>query len=220
MSHLIEIHNLSWSYPGLEDQSIFDGFDFTLDQGDFTFLIGKSGSGKTTLVKFLLRQLIPPTKTIFYHKEDIARFTPSEVQAYRRKMGVIFQDYKLLDTMSVWDNVTYPLIIDNSDPLDRYEFIEDILKTVGLSEKKHLTCQTLSGGEKQRVSIARSLVSQPEFIIADEPTGNLDRDNSLIVADTMIDLHKRGHTILFITHDQQLISYITSKHEGCKKQVL
>lgn len=78
----------------------------------------------------------------------------------------------------------------------------------------------MSGGEKQRVSIARSLVSQPEFIIADEPTGNLDRDNSLIVADTMIDLHKRGHTILFITHDQQLISYITSKHEGCKKQVL
>jgi cell division transport system ATP-binding protein len=176
------------------------------------FLVGKSGTGKTTLVKFLLWQLTPPTKTIFFRKEDIARFSSKETQDYRRKLGVIFQDYKLLETMTVWENVTYPLIIDGIDPIEQYDRVEWILSKLGLSDKKITSCQMLSWGEKQRVSIARSLVSNPEFIIADEPTGNLDRNNSQIIADTMIDLHTQWHTILFITHDQRLMEYISKKH--------
>jgi cell division transport system ATP-binding protein len=214
-SPIIEIHNLTWSYPW-SSQLIFDNFSFELDQGDFCFLVGKSGSGKTTLVKFLLRQLVPPLKTIFYHKEDIARFSSDEVQNYRRNLGVVFQDYKLIETMTVWENITYPLIIDNIDPIEKYEFLEGILKIVWLSEKQHIPCQLLSGWEKQRVSIARSLASDPAFIIADEPTGNLDRDNSKQIADSMITLHKQGHTILFITHDQKLIEYIKDHHKGIK----
>jgi len=215
MSSLIEIQKLTRWYPW-SDEHIFDQFDFSLNKGEFVFLVGSSGTGKTTLVKFLLRELVPPLKTIFYHQEDIARFTDNEVQNYRRKMGVIFQDYKLLESMTVLQNITYPLIIDNVDPVEVYDRIEDILKNIWLSDKKNTLCQALSGGEKQRVSIARSLVSEPEFIIADEPTGNLDWNNSKMVADSMITLHQQWHTILFITHDQRLMEYIQGKHHNVR----
>lgn len=212
---IIEIHDLSRGYPKT-DQLIFDSFNFTLHRGDFCFLVGKSGSGKTTLVKFLLRQLQPPLKTIFYNKEDIARFSVDEVQDYRRKLGVVFQDYKIIETMTVWENICYPLIIDNIDPVDRHESLERIMKILGLQDKKNKACKTLSGGEKQRVSIARSLASDPSFIIADEPTGNLDWENSKLIAESMIQLHKQGHTILFITHDQRLMEYIQKNHDAVK----
>ncbi len=211
METLIEIHSLDRSYAGV-DQLIFNNFNFKLTEGEFVFLVGKSGTGKTTLVKFLLGQLLPPLKTIFFRKEDIARFSAKETQDYRRKLGVIFQDYKLLETMAVWENVTYPLVIDGVDPVEQYTKVESILSKLWLSDKKNISCQTLSWWEKQRVSIVRSLVSDPEFIIADEPTGNLDRNNSQIIADSMIDLHDLWHTILFITHDQRLMEYVLEKH--------
>lgn len=118
--------------------------------------------------------------------------------------------------MTVWENVSYPLVIDGIDPIEKYDAIENILERLWLSEKKIVCCQALSWWEKQRVSIARSLVSEPEFIIADEPTGNLDRENSQIIANTMIDLHTQGNTILFITHDQRLMKYIQTKHQNVK----
>lgn len=216
---IIEVHNLTRGYPRSE-RLIFDNFNFDLKQWDFCFLVGSSGSGKTTLVKFLLRQLNPPLKTIFYHKEDIARFWTKEVQRYRRNLGVVFQDYKLIETMSVWENVTYPLVVDNIDPVDRYDQLEYILKIVWLSDKKHMRCNLLSGGEKQRVGIARSLATEPAFIIADEPTGNLDRDNSISIVNNLITLHDHGHTILFITHDQRLIEYVKGKHHTVRVETV
>ena len=107
--------------------------------------MGKSGTGKTTLVKFLLRQLTPPLKTIFYNKEDIARFDLDEVQVFRRNLGVVFQDYKLIETMTVRENVLYPLLIDGVDPLEKIDYLEHLLKTLGLTEKKLSPCRLLSG---------------------------------------------------------------------------
>ncbi len=220
MSHpLIEINWLTRWYPDT-DQLIFNNFHFTLEKGDFCFLIGKSGTGKTTLVKFLLRQLVPPLKTIFYNKEDIARFDSDEVQDYRRNLGVVFQDFKLIETMTVRENVTYPLLIDGTDPVEKIAYLEHILKTLGLSDKKQTVCNLLSWGEKQRVSIARALASDPKFIIADEPTGNLDRENSQAIADALIHLHEQGHTILLITHDQRLTDYISQHHKAVKSVIL
>lgn len=220
MSHpLIEVSALTWWYPGAH-QLIFDDFHFTLQQGDFCFLVGKSGTGKTTLVKFLLRQLVPPLKTIFYNKEDIARFGADEVQTYRRNLGVVFQDFKLIETMTVRENVIYPLLIDGTDPLEKIQYLDSIMKMLGLFEKKQVPCKLLSWWEKQRVSIARALASDPKFIIADEPTGNLDRENSQAIADALIDLHKQGHTILLITHDQRLVDYIADHHHDTKRVVL
>ena len=107
---LIDIQHLTWQYPR-EEQLIFDNFSMKLHQGEFCFLTGKSGSGKTTLVKFLLRQLTPPTKMVFFNKEDVARFSRREVQAYRSRIGVVFQDFKLIDWMTVGENITFPLSI-------------------------------------------------------------------------------------------------------------
>jgi ABC-type lipoprotein export system ATPase subunit len=122
--------------------------------------------------------------------------------------------------MTVRENITYPLHIDGIDPFDKHEQLDLTLKALGLFEKKQIQCQLLSGGEKQRVSIARALASDPTFIIADEPTGNLDRENSLIIADSMIKLHEQGQTILFITHDQRLMDYIKEKHKSTRVVII
>ena len=190
---------------------IFHNFNFELQKNDFCFVIGKSGIGKTSLVKFLIRQLLPPKKMIFFKKEDIARFTDAEVQLYRRKIGVVFQDYKLIGHHTVRQNVIYPLemlwqVITHDHPL-----VTDILVRLNLFEKKDFLADHMSGGEKQRIAIARALATQPEFIIADEPTGNLDWELSREIADAMIDVHRAGHTIMFITHDQRLIEYVNQK---------
>lgn len=207
--HIIKIENLTRWYDS--SQNIFDGFNFQLDRKDFCFLTGKSWVGKTTLVKFLLRQLTPPHKMIFYKKEDLSRYDDDEVQLYRRNLGVVFQDYKIVDNQTVEENVLLPLTIWN-DPVDQ-DHIKKILKLLKIEDKKDTLCKYLSWWEKQRVSIARALASDPEFIIADEPTGNLDRDNTTAIADALIELNNSGHTILFITHDQKLIEYCKSKNE-------
>lgn len=207
---LIEISNLTRGYSDSPNM-IFKNFNFELYKNDFCFVVWKSGVGKTTLVKFLIRQLTPPKKMIFYKKEDLARFSDQEVQKYRQKIGVIFQDYKILWHKTVRENVILPIQIRNENIDNKKTEIEEILKEVWLYNKKEDLSNYLSGWEKQRVSIARALVNKPEFIIADEPTGNLDRDNTKIVADTLINLHEKWHTILFITHDQRLIEYINSK---------
>ncbi len=207
---LIEISNLTWWYHD-SPSMIFKNFNFDLYKWDFCFVVGRSGVGKTTLVKFLIRQLKPPKKMIFYKKEDLARFGESEVQKYRQRVGVVFQDYKILWHKSVLQNIILPIQVKNENPNNFTEEINSILKEVGLFEKKEESANYLSGWEKQRVSIARALVNKPEFIIADEPTGNLDRENTKIIADILIDLHSKWHTILFISHDQRLIEYINTK---------
>lgn len=211
--HIIKIENLTRWYDGSEN--VFEDFNFQLDKKDFCFLTGKSWVGKTTLVKFLLRQLIPPHKMIFYKKEDLARYTDDEVQLYRRNLWVVFQDYKIVENQTVQENVLLPLQITN-DPVDE-PHIKNILQLLKIDEKKDTYCKYLSWWEKQRVSIARALASDPEFIIADEPTGNLDRDNTTAIADALIELNKSGHTILFITHDQKLIDYCISKYDHIRK---
>lgn len=210
--HIIKIENLTrWYDMG---QNIFNRFNFQLDKWDFCFLTGKSWVGKTTLVKFLLRQLTPPHKMIFYKKEDLSRYDDDEVQLYRRNLWVVFQDYKIVDNQTAEENILLPLNITN-EPIDQ-EHIKKILEILKISDKKDTLCRYLSWWEKQRVSIARALASNPEFIIADEPTGNLDRDNTTAIVDTLIELNKSGHTILFITHDQKLIEYCRERYDNVR----
>ena len=204
--NLIEITNLTWWYPN-SPSLIFDKFSFSLDKWDFMFVTGESGSGKTTLIKFLIRQLIPPRKTVFFQKEDISRYSNTEVQKYRRQIGVVFQDYKLVPWKSVWDNVILPLEMVWYDPAKAHKITEDILRKVGLLAQKDVIVPFLSWWEKQRVAIARSLTLAPKFLIADEPTWNLDYKSALNIVELLIELHRDGNTILFITHDKTLIDY-------------
>ncbi len=207
---LIEIENLTWGYKE-SPEFIYDKFSFKLYKWDFTVLKWVSGSGKTTLVKFLMRQIKPPYKKIFYKKEDIARFSNREVQIYRRRMWVIFQDFKLIDWKNVYDNISYTLEMRWEKKKRIKDMVEEALNKVQLQDRKDMTIPTLSWWEKQRVSIARAIVSRPEFIIADEPTGNLDFETAKIITDILIDLNKQWNTILFITHDMYLIKYMKTK---------
>jgi len=208
---LIDIHNLKWFYPKTQEP-IFENLNIKIDKNDFCFIVGKSGVGKTTLIKFLIRQLRPPQKMIFHKKEDIARFSPFEVQTYRRNIWVVYQDFKLIDRKNVAENIAYPLEIAWIDKKTREDKVDSILKLLGLSKKKYTKIPHLSWGEKQRVAIGRAIINDPEFIIADEPTWNLDRESSKNIAETLIKLNDQGNTIVLITHDQHLIERVNKKH--------
>ena len=213
---LIEIENLKWGYPS-SHKFLFDNFSFKFFERDFVVLLWKSGSGKTSLVKFLIRQLRPPRKTIFFRKEDISRFSDSEVQKYRRNIWVIFQDFKLIEWKTVYENIAYNLEMrwEKQDKIEKK--VNEVLYKVWLFDKKDVKIPYLSWWEKQRVAIARALVANPEFIIADEPTWNLDPITAKQIVDLLIELNNQGNTVLFITHDMNLVSYIKSKKRGVRE---
>lgn len=212
---LIEIENLTRGYPG-SPSFVFKDFSFKLYPKEFVFIIGKSGSWKTTLVKFLIRQLKPPKKTIFFNKEDVSRFSDWEVQKYRRRLGVIFQDFKLIEWKTVWENIAYPLKLFRVPNNKIKEKVNKILYDLHLMDKKDELIPKLSWGEKQRVAIGRALITNPDFIIADEPTWNLDWETSKKIADIMISLNKQWNTILFITHDLMLVDYVKNKYPSSR----
>ena len=213
---LIEIENLTRWYEK-SYQFVFNKFSFRLYDKDFLILLGKSGSWKTSLVKFLIRQLKPPKKTIFFKKEDIARFSDSEVQRYRRDIWVIFQDFKLIDWKTVYENIAYNLEMRGEKKEVIEKKVNEVLYKVWLFDKKDIKIPYLSWWEKQRIAIARALISNPKFIIADEPTWNLDPHTAKQIVDLLIDLNNQDNTVLFISHDMNLVSYIKSKKRWVKE---
>lgn len=215
MSHqphdlLIETRDLTWWYPH-SPSMVFYNNRFVLYKNDFCLLSGKTWSGKSTLAKLILRQYDFPHSMVYYKNQDLSRFSDDEVQMYRRKIGFVFQDYKLLERKTVLENIVYPLSILGAPPMHKTNKLTKIIQTVGLEKQQDTITKYLSGGEKQLVSIARALVHDPEFIIADEPTWNLDPESAKHVADVLIQLHQMGNTILFITHNTELKQYIASK---------
>lgn len=213
---LIEIENLKWWYKHSYN-FIFDNFNFKLFERDFVVLLWKSGSWKTTLVKFFIRQLKPPRKTIFFNKEDISRFSDTEVQRYRRNIWVVFQDFKLIDWKTVYENISYNLEMRWEKKRKIEKKVNDVLYKVWLFDKKDVKIPYLSWWEKQRVAIARALISKPNFIIADEPTWNLDPQTAKQIIDLLIELNNSWNTVLFITHDMNLVSYLKNKQKWVKE---
>lgn len=175
-------------------------------------LTGKSGTGKTTLVKFITGKITPPEKTMFYNRQDISTFTPDDIQILRKRMGIIFQDYQLLEDLSVRENIVFPLRLYELGETVIESKLKQILQKINLKHLLETPVKLLSAGEKQRVSLARALIHDPEFIIADEPTGNLDRENTQVVADILIEANKAGNTVFLITHDIHLLNYLKAKH--------
>lgn len=208
--NLISIQKLMWGYDD-SPSLVFDGFDFSLNQWEFTVLSGKSGTGKSSLIKLLLGQVDLPVKSIYHRGDDIGRYSYDEMQAYRRGIGVVFQDYKLLDWMTVKDNILYPLRIAELSQETIEQKYNDVLDLLNLHKYVDTPVKLLSGGHKQKVAIARALVHNPEFIMADEPTGNLDREDTKNIADILLDLHGKWVTILLVTHDLHLIEYMKLK---------
>lgn len=204
---LISIKDMTRGYPDSKRQ-LFQKFNFTLEKGDFIVVTGKSGSGKSTLVKFLIGQLRPYKKTVFYKMEDLAEFGDSEIQRYRRKIWIIFQDYELIHSLSPQENIIYPLLLEErplTEIKKKYDAVKNLLDLVSIESQD---IKKLSGGERQKVAIARALIHSPDFIIADEPTGNLDQESTMQIADILIKANQIGNTIVLVTHDQTLLNYL------------
>ena len=207
---LIAIKDLTRWYPDSK-KPLFKKLNFELYKWDFTVIIGKSGVWKSTIVKFLIWQFRPFDRTVYYRMDDMARYSDADIQNYRRKIWIVFQDYKLIDALSVKENITYPLRIQWNDENTIQMKYRNITTKLHIEDTNKLNCYALSGWEKQKVAIARAMINNPEFVIADEPTGNLDREYTQEIGDLLVEANKSWNTILLITHDVHLLNYIKSK---------
>lgn len=180
--------------------------NFILEPGEFAFLTGPSGSGKTTLIKLILREYQLTGGDIFFHDTQLRTLASNKVHLHRRKIGVVFQDYKLIQEMNVWENIALPLFVVGKPYAEIEQRVSDLLNLIKLPETANLFPSQLSGGEAQRVSIARALASGPEVIIADEPTGNLDPETALGIVRLMHKINSLGTTVLIATHDRSIIA--------------
>jgi len=182
-----------------------DQATFSIDRGEFVFLVGSTGSGKSTVMRLLIKETDPTEGTIRVAGRDLADITRKRVPYYRRNIGVVFQDFKLLPNRTVHDNVAYALQVTGGTRKEIRAKVPDVLRLTGLSTKLHNYPDQLSGGEQQRVSIARAFVNHPPLLLADEPTGNLDPDTSIDIMRLLYRINRTGTTILVATHDQAMV---------------
>jgi len=184
---------------------------FNIGKGEFVTLVGPSGAGKSTLIRLLICEEPPTSGQIFVGGYDISKLTPKEIPYYRRKVGVVFQDFKLLPQKSVYENVIFAMEVSGSTDADIKRSVPRILKIVGLDHRMENLPHELSGGEKQRVSIARSLVHNPKLIIADEPTGNLDPNTSFEIVELLLRINQAGTIVLLATHDREIVDALARR---------
>ena len=200
---MIEAYHVSKTYArgvyALRDLSI------RVEKGDFVFLTGPSGAGKSTLLRLLIRQDVPTEGQLIVGGRNLATLTPRQIQAYRRSLGFVFQDFKLLPAKTVLENVSFvPRVLGMAESQQQRRTFQ-VLKWVGLQHRMAAYPLELSGGEQQRIAIARALVNDPAIILADEPTGNLDPDLSLEIMNLFREINARGTTVVVATHDRELI---------------
>jgi cell division transport system ATP-binding protein len=182
--------------------------NLTVDKGEFVFLTGPSGAGKSTLLRLLLLEERPSEGEVIVGGRNLSQLTRDEIQAYRRTVGFVFQDFKLIPTKTVFENVSFVLRVLGQPIEQQRRATYQVLKWVGLQHRLNALPEELSGGEQQRVAIARALVNEPHLVLADEPTGNLDPDLSLEIMNLFRDMNARGTTVLVATHDRELIKWV------------
>jgi cell division transport system ATP-binding protein len=178
---------------------------FVIDKGEFVFVVGASGSGKSTIIRLLLKELEPTRGRIFVGGRDLTRLRRSNVPQLRRNVGCVFQDFKLLPTRSAAENVAYALKVQGESANNIRRKVPEVMNMVGLSHKMNSLPDELSGGEQQRVSIARAFVNHPPLLVCDEPTGNLDPDTSVGIMQLLYRINRTGTTILMVTHDREMV---------------
>jgi cell division transport system ATP-binding protein len=178
---------------------------FSIEREDFVFLVGATGSGKSTVMRLLIKEVEPTEGVIRVAGRDLREVTRKRVAYYRRNIGVVFQDFKLLPSKTVYDNVAYALQVTGGSRKEIRQKVPDILRLTGLSTKLHSYPDQLSGGEQQRVSIARAFVNHPPLLLADEPTGNLDPETSIDIMRLLYRINRTGTTVMVATHDQAMV---------------
>ncbi|MRR55951.1 MAG: cell division ATP-binding protein FtsE [Deltaproteobacteria bacterium] len=208
---MIQLHNVYMSYQG--DGAALSNVTLKISKGEFVFLTGVSGAGKSTLMKLLYGALRPTRGQLVIDSVNITKLPSSQVPFLRRKIGVVFQDFKLLSTRSVLENVALTLEVMGWGKKDINRRVYHVLKQMGMEQKINSTPLRLSGGEQQRVALARALVNEPKIILADEPTGNLDEESKEKVLAILKEANVRGSTVIVATHDRRLI-------ENCHKRLI
>ncbi len=204
---MIQFVNVTKTYPNAHTPSL-DGVNLKIDRGEFVFIVGPSGAGKSTLMKLLYREELPTAGRVTVDGKDLAKMSESQVPYLRRHLGVIFQDFKLLPERTVFDNVAFALECTDVPRREIIRRVPAALELVGLRHKAHSRGQELSGGEQQRVSVARAIVRNPFVVIADEPTGNLDPDNSWAIMKLLTDINEMGATVVVATHAKAIVNQL------------
>ena len=200
---VIDFSSVSKVYPS--GDTGLDNVSFSVQPGEFVFLVGASGSGKSTTMRLLLKEIEPTQGKLLVAGRDLSQIPRRRVPYYRRNLGVVFQDYKLLPNRTVYENVAYALQVTGGSRREIREKVPDILRLTGLSLKLHSHPDQLSGGEQQRVSVARAFVNHPPLLIADEPTGNLDPDTSVGIMQLLYRINRAGTTVVMATHDREMV---------------
>lgn len=206
---MIEFRNIHKVYDNgsvaLEDVSIH------IEKGEFVLVCGHSGAGKSTFIKLLSHEVQPDSGTVKVNDVDVTRIKSSKVPYLRRKLGIVFQDFRLLPSKTVFENIAFALEVIEEKPKVIQEKVFNVLELVGLSDKANDLPQDLSGGEQQRVAIARAIVNKPLVLIADEPTGNLDPQTSRDISDLFKAINNSGTTVVMVTHDMDMVSYLNKR---------
>lgn len=201
---MIRFDNVAYHYRPDQPPAV-SGVSFELEEGSFHFLTGPSGAGKTTVFRLLYLDMLPTGGHIHMFGKNVAKLDADEIAFTRRKMGIVFQDFRLLPHLTVRENVALPLTLYGTPTKEQERAVDDMLAWVGLSGKKDETPDRLSGGEKQRVGMARAVVHRPQVLVADEPTGNLDGEMAKRIMHLLVELNKHGTTVLVATHDAQMV---------------
>ena len=206
---MIEMQNVYKTYPN--GVKAINGISIKINQGEFAYIVGPSGAGKSTFIKMMYREEKPSSGNIIVKGANVAKIKDSKVPIFRRHIGVVFQDFKLLPKLTVYENIAFALEVIEQSPEEIKKRVLEVLELVKLKGKMDSFPDELSGGEQQRVSIARSIVNSPKVVIADEPTGNLDPETSWEIMDIFEEINKRGTTILMATHNREIVNTIRKR---------
>ena len=215
---IITLNNVSKAYA--TGAPALNGVDLHIQRGEFVFIVGDSGSGKSTMIKLLLRELVPTSGDISVMGYDLVRIRHRKIPKFRRNLGIVFQDFRLLKDRNVYENVAFAQRIVQVSNKEIKRNVPSILATVGLAGKYKAKPRQLSGGEQQRVAIARALVNRPSILLADEPTGNLDPKNSWEIMKLLDEINENGTTVRVVTHNREIVNAMQKRVVTMKKGVI
>ena len=215
---IIYLENVTKVYS--KGNPAINGITLNIGKGEFVFIVGDSGSGKSTLIRLLLRELTASSGNVYVMGSDLAKLKHRQIPKFRRNLGVVFQDFRLLNDRNVYENVAFAQRIIETPSIEIRRNVPSILATVGLAGKYKAKTNQLSGGEQQRVALARAMVNKPSILLADEPTGNLDPKNSWEIMTLLEEINQKGTTVLVVTHNREIVNAMHKRVVTMKRGVI
>ena len=215
---MIELRDVTKEYS--KGNAALNGVSVKIEQGEFVFIVGDSGSGKSTLIRLIMKELEPTEGTIIVNGQNLKRMKHRNIAKYRRGIGVVFQDFRLLKDRNIYENIAFALRVTETPTRVIKRKVPAALSLVGLAQKYKAFPKELSGGEQQRVAVARAIVNRPDILLADEPTGNLDPGNSMEIMKLLEEINNRGTTVLVVTHNREIVNSMKKRVITMRKGVV